>query len=263
MSINWLILAPADEDLRIPTYGKYGGPDYSGGKLLREGETPSFTAKPIDMLDKLFRKHDMAVLEADSSLDQAKADLHLIKGILKLSDDAVSGEGDLYAGAAILAMIGRIIVTDRHPEVLAGINLSKTIDKAVSLIEQGSIQPDAREVAGLQEWLRDTSAELASRNDPILDLAADKLLDLAGSLQGPDAGTFHFSLDGDAFTFSAGEVKSLLAEAALIAGETWDSDHSGGLSIAHHDAGPMVLPHQLEALAHKAGLSADLYDFLF
>jgi hypothetical protein len=40
MSINWLVLAPADEDLRIPTYGKYGGPDYSGGKLL-VGRLPS------------------------------------------------------------------------------------------------------------------------------------------------------------------------------------------------------------------------------
>jgi hypothetical protein len=263
MSINWLILAPADEDLRIPTYGKYGGPDYSGGRLLREGETPSFTIKPIDPLDRLFRQHDMEILEAESSLDQAKVDLRLIKGILKLSDDAVSGEGDLYAGAAILAMIGRIIVTDRHPEVLAAINLPKTIDKAVSLIEQGSIRPDAREIAGFQEWLHEASAELASRNEPIFDLAADKLRDLADSLQGPNAETFRFNLDGDAFTFSVGEAKALLAEAVLITAEAWDSDHPGGPALTHHDADQVALPHQIEALAQKMGLHSDFGHFLF
>ena len=125
MSINWLVLAPADEDLRIPTYGKYGGPEYSGGKLLRPGDVPDFTVKPINDLDQLFRRHDIAIREAESSYQQALADLRLIKGILKLPPDAVSGEGDLYAGAAILAMIGRIIVSDRHPEVLARIDLRK------------------------------------------------------------------------------------------------------------------------------------------
>jgi hypothetical protein len=260
MSINWLVLAPADEDLRIPTYGKYGGPDYSGGKLLRSGDVPDFTVKPINDLDQLFRRHDIAVREAESSYEQALADLRLIKGILKLPPDAVSGEGDLYAGAAILAMIGRIIVSDRHPEVLARINLPKTIDKAIDLIEQGSIRPDAREIAGFREWLKDTGAELASRHQPALDLAADKLRDLADTLHGANARKLHFTLDGDAFTFSTGEAKSFLAHAAQDIAATWDTDGSGSIATADHV--PAAVLHQVEALIHKTGFAFDHSDFL-
>src|SRR5829696_6671379 len=208
MSINWLVLAPADEDLRIPTYGKYGGPDYSGGKLLRSGDVPDFTVKPINDLDQLFRRHDIAVSEAESSYEQALADLRLIKRILKLPPDAVSGEGDLYAGAAILAMIGRITVSDRHPEVLARINLPKTMDKAIDLIEQGSIRPDAREIAGFREWLKDTGAELASRHQPALDLGAGQAWRPCRHASRGEGQKLHFTLDGDAFTFSVGEAKS-------------------------------------------------------
>jgi hypothetical protein len=261
MSINWLVLAPADEDLRIPTYGKYGGPDYSGGKLLRSGDVPDFTVKPINDLDRLFRRHDIDVREAESSYGQALADLRLIKGILKLSPAAVSGEGDLYAGAAILAAIGRIIVSDRHPEVLARIDLPRTIDKAIDLIEQGSIRPDAREIAGFREWLKDTGSELASRHQPTLDLAADKLRDLADTLHGANARKFHFTLDGDAFTFTAGEAKSFLAHTAQDLAATWDTDVSGSLATA--DQVPAAVLHQVETLAHKIDLPLGHWDSLF
>jgi hypothetical protein len=262
MSINWLILAPADEEFQIPTYGRYGGPDYAGGRLLRPGDIPSFTVKPTDRLDALFRKHDMDVLKAESPLAQANADLALIKGILKLPDNAVSGEGDLYAGAAILAMIGRITVTDRHPEVLARINLPKTIEKAVSLIEQGSIHPNAQEVAGLRSWLQHTSTVLASRGETALDRAADSLLDLAASLHGGNSRNLHFTLGGDAFTFPVGEAKSLFVHAAEAVAETVHSSHSGVAVAANHDATPALVLHQLDDLAHKSGLSFDHGDFL-
>lgn len=256
MSINWLVLAPADQDIRIPTYGRYGGPDYAGGKLLKPGDVPDFTVKPIDALDRLFRQHDIAVLKADTSYDQALADLHLIKGILKLPTSAVSGEGDLYAGAAILAMIGRITVTDRHPEVLARINLSKTIEKAVSLIEQGSLHPSAGEIAGLQSWLQHTSTVLAARGETSLVQAADRLLDLANSLHGGSTGSLHFNLGDHAFTFPVQEAKSLFVHAAEAVAE---AVHTGGSGVhhatAHHETAETTLLHQWHDLAHKAGFS--------
>ncbi len=259
MPINWLVLAPADQDLQVPTYGLYGGPDYSGGILLGPDEAPSFTAAPLDPLDALFRKHDIAIRNAPNLRAEAKADVALIKGIMALPSDAVKGEGDLYAGAAIIGMIGRIIVHDHHPEYLAKLNLPKTIDKAVSLIKQGSIQPDAQEVAGLASWLEKTSDELASGHGRLGVLAADKLLNLAAELKGLPPGDLNLPLGDLAFTFPVKEAKSLLAEAVEA---TWSepghrtdvadllSDYAA--QVAHHV--PVATP-QIETLVHKLGLA--------
>ncbi len=250
MSINWLVLAPADEDLQIPTYGLYGGPGYSGGVLLQPGDQPSFTVQPLDPLDALFSQHDQDVLDV-TSREEAQADLRLIKGIMALPDDAVSGEGDLYAGAAILAMLGRIIHS--HPETLIGFDVAEAVDTAVDLIEQGSIQPDPQERVALVAWLQETGAALAERDHPLSDFVADKILDLANSL---GDGALPFTLGDNAFTFPEGEAQALLFEAIADVVETGEV---AGL-VAHHqqDANPPIL----EALQHKLSPHLD-WDFAF
>lgn len=258
MPINWLELAPKDGDLQVPTYGLYGGPDYASGILLGPNETPSFDATPLDRLDALFRRHDVAIHTAPNLRAEAKADVALIKGIMALPASAVSGEGDLYAGAAIIGIIGRIIVHDRHPEYLAKLNLPKTIDKAVSLIKQGSIQPDAQEVAGLASWLEKTSGELATGHGRLGALAADKLLDLAAELKGLPPGDLNFPLGDVAFTFPVKEAKSLLVEAVEA---TWsEPGHHTSVAdlladyaaqVAHH--APVATP-QIETIISKLGL---------
>lgn len=263
MSINWSILAPADEPLQIPTYGNYGGPDYAGGRLLEPGEKPTFTVAPTDQLDALFRKHDMAVINAQTSLEQAKADLRLIKGIMKLSPDAVSGEGDLYAGAAILGAIGRIVVSDRHPELLAKIDLQKTVDKAISLIKSGSIRPDAEERASLASWLQHIGDALSSGSETTLTLAADKLVHLADSMHGKNARDLHLTLGDNALHFTVGEAKSLLVQAAEAIAETGHADHSGGLAAVYDNAVHALSTHQLETLVDKLGSHFELGDFHF
>jgi hypothetical protein len=262
MPINWLVLAPAGEDYQVPTYGLYGGPDYSSGILLGPNEAPTFTATPVDRLDALFRKHDIAIRKAPNLLAEAKADVALIKGIMALPASAVTGEGDLYAGAAIIGMIGRIIVHDHHPEVLAKINLPKAIDKAVSLIKQGSIQPDAQEVAGLAAWLDRTSDELASGHGRLGAFAAGKLLDLAAELKSLPPGDLNYSIGDQAFTFPVKEAKTLLVEAVEA---TWsEPGHHTNVAdlladyaaqVAHHT--PVATP-QIEALVNKLG-----FDFHF
>jgi len=255
MSINWLILAPADRDFRIPTYGNYGGPDYTGGVLLKPGELGSFTVDPTDLLDAEFRRHDRAVLAADTPLEQARADLRLIKGIMGLSPDAVSGEGDLYAGAAILAMIGRIAIDDRRPDVLARIDLPKAIETAIGLIEQGSIQPDPQERTAVVAWLQQTGAALADSDNPPLGLAAGKLLDLVDRLGG---GTLTFPLSDDAFSFPMGEAKALLVEAVVHDAETGGAAGSGA---SHHEE--VVASQLLDALHHKLDFHSGHWDFGF
>jgi hypothetical protein len=178
MFINWLVLAPTPEGIPVPTYGNYGGPDYSGGKIVGPGESPDFTVAAKDPLDELFLRHDEAHANpASDALSRAQADIALIQGIQALPENAVSAEGDLYAGAAILATIYQISVVDRHPELLASLDVKAVVQKAAGLIEQGSVEPDPQEVAGLINWAGNTVAALAAVDDPILRQIAGTILD--------------------------------------------------------------------------------------
>lgn len=254
MSINWLILSPPDQEVQIPTYGNYGGPDYTGGLLRQPGEPVSFEAPPIDPLDALFLQHDREVLLADTPLEQAEADLKLITEIMLLPDDAVSGEGDFYAGAAILAMIARITLVDRRPDVLARIDLEHVVATAVDLIEQGSLQPDPQETAALAAWLQQTSTALSNSDHPLADVAAAEILDLAERLGG---GSLTFPLSDDALTFSTEEEKALFVEALVTVAGTETLDDA---VAANQDSS---LPQILETLHHKAGFHIDPGDWLF
>ena len=223
MSINWLILSPPGEDLQIPTYGEYGGPSYSGGELIGPGDTATFTVEPIDPLDELFRQHDIDSIGTSGSLAQAEADLTLIQGILALSDDAVSGEGDLYAGAAILAMIGRISVAG-HSELLDQIDLPQAVDQAISLIGQGSLEPEPNEVAGLVAWLEDTGTTLAAVDNLVVAWAGERLLALAETVASgeiPDIGTI---LADNGLSFDADDVQTLLTQAEDIIADLGTGD---------------------------------------
>ncbi|QRM28113.1 hypothetical protein [Microvirga sp. VF16] len=162
MQINWLLLTESPSGIPIPTYGQYGGPNWSGGEFVGDDEPGNYTVKPEDPLDALFRRHDKAYDQPDTLL-RAKADLRLIKEILKQSPDAVTGEGDLYAGAAVLAMLHQIAVVNGHPELLAKVDLGKIIQGALDRIEDGSITPEPQEVAALTTWLMWTAP--ASQED--------------------------------------------------------------------------------------------------
>src|SRR5215210_8520214 len=98
MLINWLVLAPTLYGVSVPTYGNYGGPQYSDGRLIPPGETPTFSAPNLDALDALFREHDRVYYSSSDPNVLAQADLKLIQGIVALQDAALSGEGHLYAG---------------------------------------------------------------------------------------------------------------------------------------------------------------------
>ncbi|HZH53306.1 MAG TPA: hypothetical protein VEZ16_15675 [Microvirga sp.] len=182
MSINWLILTPGPENILLPTYGNYGGPGYSGGADIAAGETPDTTLQPVDELDALFREHDAAYTPTATPQELADADIHLIESILDLPEDAVTGEGDLYAGAAVLAMIYQITEVHHQPQALRQIDLRDTVREAVSLIEQGSIEPDAQEVAGFVSWLNSTGNTLAASDNPVIREAANDIRDLAATL---------------------------------------------------------------------------------
>jgi hypothetical protein len=66
MHINWEVttrfdpnsLEPSTHGIPIPSYGNYGGPNYSAG--VENGRTPETpNPPPLDALDALFYEHDL------------------------------------------------------------------------------------------------------------------------------------------------------------------------------------------------------------
>jgi hypothetical protein len=89
----------------IPTYGNYGGPDYSNGMV--GGTIPASGAlAPVDQLDALFYSHDLAYQQQPSANEIPSADLALIHGIEFLTaTGSLDAEASLYAGAVTLGLI--------------------------------------------------------------------------------------------------------------------------------------------------------------
>src|SRR5262245_66181288 len=90
MNINWtkevffdpitLSTGPGPNGIPIPTYGNYGGPDYSNGMI--GGSIPLLGAlPPVDQLDGLFLAHDLAYQLQPSADEIPSADLALVHGI--------------------------------------------------------------------------------------------------------------------------------------------------------------------------------------
>jgi Ca2+-binding RTX toxin-like protein len=152
MWINWLVLAPTQYGFPVPTYENYGGPGYSDAHLLSPGETPKFAVTPGDKLDALFREHDRVYYSTTDATVLAKADLELIQGIAALPDSELSGEGHLYAGAAILALMANIAVTHKHPDLLTPELTALYTADAVDNLQKASVQPDSSEVLALVRW---------------------------------------------------------------------------------------------------------------
>ncbi|SCX95772.1 hypothetical protein [Microvirga guangxiensis] len=260
MQINWLLLTEGPGGLPIPTYGNYGGPNWTGGEFVGDDEPGDYTVPPEDSLDALFRRHDRAYDQPDTLL-RAQADLQLIKGILRQSPDEVTGEGDLYAGGAALAMLYQIAVVNGRPELLATVDVQTIIESAIDRIEEGSISPEPQEVAALTEWLQQTAAVLTAQDDPILTLAAQRLLDLSSRLAGTDDPSIPITLTEDAFSFVFGEAS--VSPGDVIDGITdiWSSETLTEFAAAHHEALPEIREHLLDFLPKKLDFHADLGDF--
>jgi hypothetical protein len=115
--------------LALPTYGNYGGADYAagsfGGELLTTAsgrpysqsqlaQLASGSERPVDRLDYLFYRHDVASAQTGDgySRQQAKADVALIKSLTSL-DASYDPEASLYAGFSTLALVERLAVNGK------------------------------------------------------------------------------------------------------------------------------------------------------
>ena len=90
MYINWearSYIVPNSPDpfvthgIPLPTYGNYGGPNYSAGEV--GGKITGTSADPpsVDPLDKLFYLHDFAYQTSADPLERAAADVQLVESM--------------------------------------------------------------------------------------------------------------------------------------------------------------------------------------
>jgi hypothetical protein len=196
--INWLIPFQGPEGLPLLTYGNYGGQGWSGGKYVTDpgpGD-PTIT----DPLDALFAAHDAAYDDPDPA-DRAAADVTLIQGIRALPEDAVTGEGDLYGGMAILLFLYQIAFVHDHPELLRQLDFENTVEDALDLIEHGGIQPAPEEQVGLVNWLTTLGNALAGSDNPIAQDLSEDFLDFVAALGSAPATEFQDVLKDETHDF--------------------------------------------------------------
>jgi hypothetical protein len=99
----------------FPTYGNYGGPNYSSGM---QGGNPlaADAPKPTDELDAVYQRHDVDFTKAKSNNDILRADKEMLAGIVKLITDpawsASHPEGLAYGVATIPAFVAKIVACE-------------------------------------------------------------------------------------------------------------------------------------------------------
>jgi Domain of unknown function (DUF4214) len=138
----------------IPTYGNYGGPDYSNGAV---GGTIPLTGAlaPVDQLDALFFTHDLAYQLQPSANEIPTADLALIHGIESLTAaGSLDAEASFYAGATILGVISFMALNGNLPSApelaLANATASYDIEYGLSHLsptEQGLAEAATQDIA--------------------------------------------------------------------------------------------------------------------
>ena len=131
MFINWDVtarfdpnsLVPSTHGIPIPSYGNYGGPNYSAG--VENGRTPEpgspdyLAHPPKDALDSLFYDHDLVyqhikdglVAPLDIPDTIAQADVTLVEKMFALTQTHLEPGTLLYDAVATLSVGGKILTT--------------------------------------------------------------------------------------------------------------------------------------------------------
>lgn len=183
--INWdkpFAFELGSETLYIPTYGNYGGPNYSSGTFGRDpplNQDGSYLSNREldnnkDALDYLFYRHDVASSLADTPKEERAADLALIRRIGGLSDKQMADpEARLYAGAATIGIGAEILV--EHPRKSLAEELQPYMEDAVDNILTGLSQLNPVEFTEATLLLSDVVDDL--QDIDFKGRAVDKIFD--------------------------------------------------------------------------------------
>jgi len=244
MNVNWDNLVPGPGGVLIPTYGKYGGPGYSDGKVLDYPTQPvAYRSKPADALDALFERHDKAYDSLDP-LTRAKGDLALLDGISKLPNGQLDPEASVYAGFATLLYMQQLTVVNGHPELLSQTAAIRYTHGALHDIERGLSKLDASDRAEFREWLEDTAIAVGGAT-------THEVLDLLNTVEfhGFQAHIGNLHLAGPRLAESVSETFAL-----LFTDEAQTFDFKGVSHITQHS--PPVSGGSLEELTGQVSLLA-------
>src|SRR5262245_13473220 len=135
----------AQHGIKIPSYGNYGGPNYTAG--VEGGTTPEFGSSdylahpPKDALDQLFYAHDLVYQHFQNNtataVDVFNADVGLVLGIMSLPPTLFDDpELRLYAGLAELTIASKILLTEAPDPALQQFLIGATAE-AVQNLELG------------------------------------------------------------------------------------------------------------------------------
>ena len=126
--------------ITIPTYGMYGGPQFTGG-MINPGVF--IDVPPVDALDTFFKAHDLAYFTTPASDSEALAiaDLNLISNLGSLDDSQLGGDAHLYAAGAELALLYNVTVNCGRADLLTVEQKNAIVADAMDHLEQASIDP--------------------------------------------------------------------------------------------------------------------------
>jgi hypothetical protein len=191
--VDWPFPEDTSDFVPVPTYGNNGGAHYSQGDF---GESPldpiTVDEVPLDALDRLFLRHDVAsLLAGENSGLQAAADIVLVQGILSLNNgQLVDPEASLYAGLATLAMIERVVASETPvPPILLFAAAADAYQNLTYGIAGVLANPEERD--DLVAWLADVgnalpfsgTETLLAADNPLFAVAADQSVSVTDEAQ--------------------------------------------------------------------------------
>jgi hypothetical protein len=169
MYINWDVTTRFDPNslvssapdisthgIPIPSYGNYGGANYSagveGGTALSPPSPP-----PVDALDTLFWQHDLVLQNTSATpLDIAQADVTLVEGMYALTQPPtpLDPEGLLYDAFATIGIVAKILTTPTELAYLQAHPLDAAVvitaaEAAIPNFEIGLAETPANEARSL------------------------------------------------------------------------------------------------------------------
>ena len=174
----------------FPTYGNYGGADYSSGDF---GQDPPLdqggsylSNKELDdnsdALDYLFYRHDVVSSLADSPAEQRAADVDLIRRIGDLSDKQLADpEASFYAGLATIGIGAQVLANDPSPFLIG--QAEPFLEDALDNIETALSQFGLVEFILATELLTETVEALqeAGIGEELVDTIVDELGSFLGA----------------------------------------------------------------------------------
>ncbi|MGY3610938.1 MULTISPECIES: hypothetical protein [unclassified Bradyrhizobium] len=166
MHINWEARSYFDPNspdsfathgIPLPTYGNYGGPNYSAGEVGGKITGTSADPPPVDQLDALFFRHDFAYQTSTEPSARAAADVQLVEGMHALTytdpgDAHYDPEAGLYEGFATLGVVAQLAAGGvlQHLPLPDQLSIAEATREAVVNLEAGlaEVPAEARSLHG-------------------------------------------------------------------------------------------------------------------